>query len=534
MSVLRSIPLITVAFIAAVPVASLVPRNGWALEEIVVTTRRRQESLQDIPLSVKAITSEQIERLGIDNMFDLAQLDPSVVMDNQFSPADTRIAIRGLSNTRGRSNVAFLVDGIDVSTENVIAPGSGLLANMRLLGDVERIEVVKGPQSALYGRSAFAGAISYTTKDPTDEFEAKISTDIAEYNQRQVNFAFSGPATDELGYRVDGTLWNSDGYYNNTISGDNVGGGDGKGISGTLLWEPSETLRIKSRLAYSTDKYDPRPQVKIAARDLVLFPSEATDVGLGGAGDSGFWLFQRFSTDDGGGGGPCPGVPLGELCPFSGSRGLGFVNHGRFCPDHMGPGGLNDPTATDSPGYCRAGNIGDITNPETGKDYEVTHSENAFTGEDNKGFSQEVTRLSVNADWDQPYGTFSFNGGYTYADESDVHDQDYEAFERPDKLLANWQADTDMRTRQLSLEFRFASNFDGPVNFSAGFLAWEEWRDYDESNFIIACMPVARDRSAPDQNGVVDAQLDPREGPLVMVPNVCDGGVAGFPYPGET
>jgi outer membrane receptor protein involved in Fe transport len=542
MSVLRRIPIMAAALVAAVPVAVLLPSDGWALEEIVVTTRRREESLQDIPLSVKAITAEQIERLGIDNLFDIAQLDPSVSMDNQFSPADTRVAIRGLSNTRGRSNVAFLVDGIDVSTENVIAPGSGLLANMRLLGDVERIEIVKGPQSALYGRSAFAGAISYTTKNPTDEFEAKIGMDIAEYNQNQVNLSFSGPINEGLGYRVTGVAWKSNGFYHNSISGDDVGGGSGKGVAGTLVWEPSEEVRVKSRLSYSNDKYDPRPQVKVAARDLRLFPQEAIDAELGGAGGSGFWLFRRVSTIDSSPPGPCPGVPEGQPCnpdyatDFTGARGLSIVNHGRFCPDHPEPfdGGAPNSTRTDSPGYCGTKNIGDLTNPQTGKDYVVTHSENAFTGKDNDGFEQEVARLSVNADWDRPYGTFSLNSGYTFADEFDQHDQDYEAFGRPDRLLANWQAETITETTQLSLELRFASNFDGPVNFTVGYTAWEEWRDYDESNYIIACMPVARDRSAPDQNGVVDVQLDPREGSVVQVPGVCDGGIGGFPYPGET
>ena len=163
MSKVNNIAGIVVAALVTAPTMLVLPTNGWAqsIEEITVTTRRKTESLQDVPLAITVIGAEEIERQGINSLKDIANLDPSVGFDTSYGPADTRVAIRGLSNTRGRSNVAFLIDGIDVTTENVIAAGSGLLANQRLLSDVERIEIVKGPQSALFGRAAFAGAISY-------------------------------------------------------------------------------------------------------------------------------------------------------------------------------------------------------------------------------------------------------------------------------------------------------------------------------------------------------------------------------------
>ena len=119
------------------PVLSLVPQAGWAqMDEIIVSTRRREESLQDVPIAVTAIGAEAIERQNINRLEDIVNLAPSVQFDNGFGPADTRITIRGLSNSRGRSNVAFLIDGIDVTTETLISAGSGLLANRRLLDDV--------------------------------------------------------------------------------------------------------------------------------------------------------------------------------------------------------------------------------------------------------------------------------------------------------------------------------------------------------------------------------------------------------------
>jgi outer membrane receptor protein involved in Fe transport len=194
MSRLKGITGFSAALLLAAPVLMSVPVAGWAqIDEIVVTTRKREESLQDVPLAISALTAEQIQRQGIRDLDDVVKLTPSVQFDNSFGPADTRITVRGLSNTRGRSNVAFLVDGVDVTTENLVTAGSGLLANRRLLNDVERIEIVKGPQSALYGRAAFAGAISYISKEPGTEVEARLSADIAEDDQYVVDFSYGGP-----------------------------------------------------------------------------------------------------------------------------------------------------------------------------------------------------------------------------------------------------------------------------------------------------------------------------------------------------
>ena len=138
-----SVALFVSGMLAAVPI------TGWAqIDEIVVTTRKKQESLQEVPIAVDALNAQQIERLGITKLEDLTKMTPSVQFDQSYGPADNRVTVRGLSNTRGRSNVAFLVDGIDVTTENFVSAGSGLLANQILLTDVERIEIVKGPQSA--------------------------------------------------------------------------------------------------------------------------------------------------------------------------------------------------------------------------------------------------------------------------------------------------------------------------------------------------------------------------------------------------
>jgi len=157
------------------------PFLAWSqVEEIVVTVSKKAESLQDVPMSVTAFSAADIERKGIKDIADVARFSTSIQFDESFAQSDTRIVVRGLSPTRGRQNVALLVDGVDVSSEAITSSGGSLLINTRLV-DIERIEVVLGPQMALYGRSAFNGAIQYITKDAAEEFEADLRLD-AGYN----------------------------------------------------------------------------------------------------------------------------------------------------------------------------------------------------------------------------------------------------------------------------------------------------------------------------------------------------------------
>lgn len=252
------------------------------VEQIVVTTRRREENLQEVPISIGVFDSEQIARQGIRDLADITRLSPSVQFDRSGFENSVRVTIRGLSNTRGRSNVAFLVDGIDVTSETTgTNAGSPLLVNQRLLSDVERIEVVRGPQSALFGRAAFAGAINYVSKAPADELEGNVSVDVAQHDQQEYSGGFSMPLTDTLGMRLSGVSWNNEGYYENVVSGEKFGGGDGYALSGTLAWEPVDTLDLTLRTTYSDDEYKPGAVAGIYDRDVTIdVPQSALDNGV--------------------------------------------------------------------------------------------------------------------------------------------------------------------------------------------------------------------------------------------------------------
>ncbi len=140
--------------------------QAQAITEIVVTARRKEENLKDVPLSITAFDSETIEAAGITSLGDVADQTPGLSFFNAFGENLPVPVIRGIvpQDIFGENATAIFVDGVYVSGRE------GL--NFSQL-DLERIEVLKGPQSALYGRNAFAGAINYVTKAPPDIFEAK-------------------------------------------------------------------------------------------------------------------------------------------------------------------------------------------------------------------------------------------------------------------------------------------------------------------------------------------------------------------------
>jgi len=267
------------AAIVTAPMAFL-PVSGVAAptEEITVTTRRRSENAQEVPVAVASFGADFIEKQGVLSTKDIVKLVPGVQFDQGFSQADTRISIRGINNSRGRASVAMLVDGIDISGENVTIGGGGSLLNIRLF-ELERIEVVKGPQAALYGRNAFAGAINYIPKGPnTENYEFKVDGEVAEYDTYNLRGAVSGPIGDNFAWRLNVASFTTDGYWNNNGTGQptngfgqpidagntqELNGAESTGARLALLWTPNDNLDVKADLAYADDKSDIRAVAKV-------------------------------------------------------------------------------------------------------------------------------------------------------------------------------------------------------------------------------------------------------------------------------
>lgn len=215
-------------------------RPGGALEEVVVTSRRRAESLQDIPFSVQAFSAEQIELANIDTGRDYHMLVPNLVMAGGGGNGQ----IGGNLRIRGVPGVGVYLDGIWQGNAGV------LLASML---EVERIETLRGPQGTLFGRNTNGGAIQYITAQPSNEFEADAAITVG--NQERLDFrgSLNIPLTDTLFSKWTAASYQKDGYLKlvGPYAGhrpEGVGTRDDLLLRGDLLWEPTDTF--SARLTY--------------------------------------------------------------------------------------------------------------------------------------------------------------------------------------------------------------------------------------------------------------------------------------------
>lgn len=265
----------------AVFAATTTTSVGWAqgsavdagLDEVVVTARKVEERLQDVPLSISAFGAQQIDRQGITRLEDVAKLVPGLTFDIGAFPNDTRPAIRGMQNERGRPSVAVLLDGQDIAGENLyIAGGTGSL-NTRLV-DLERIEVVKGPQSVLYGRAAFSGAVNYITKRPSLEaWGGRVELEGGNGNTRGARGSLTGPVvSDKLAVRFNVSSFERDGYYNNPVTGEDLGAERSLGGAVQVLFKPTESLSLLARYQYTDDEFSQLAAAYIGANVDVPIP----------------------------------------------------------------------------------------------------------------------------------------------------------------------------------------------------------------------------------------------------------------------
>jgi outer membrane receptor protein involved in Fe transport len=228
------------------------------MEEVIVTSRRRDESLTDVPIAINAYNNQLIEQRGISNVSSVADLTPGLEFDTGASPADVRPSLRGISLIEGRSNVAIIIDGIDVTgvSLNTIIGGGGSQTAAALM-DLERIEVVKGPQSVYFGRSAFAGAIQFISKDPEFETGAKVTAALGDHGRRELTAHVTGPVVDDvLAAKLSATYNDFDGFYKNPGNGRDLGGSETLGFAGSLLYD-KDALRAKAQFQYIDEDVDP-------------------------------------------------------------------------------------------------------------------------------------------------------------------------------------------------------------------------------------------------------------------------------------
>jgi iron complex outermembrane receptor protein len=231
-----------------------------ALDEVIVTARRRSEAAQDIPVAVSVLTASRIEDAGVFTVGRLQQLAPSFQYFSS-NPRNTTVNIRGLGVPFGLTSDGF-EQGVGVYVDDVYYARAAA-ATFDFL-DVAQVEVLRGPQGTLYGKNTTAGAINVTTQSPTFVFEAKGEASLGDLEFRQVKAAVSGPLTDAVAARLAlsstsrrGTIWN---VRTRTW----INAQDNLGLRGQLLVRPSADLEILLAGDYSTQ--DPECCAQIYVR----------------------------------------------------------------------------------------------------------------------------------------------------------------------------------------------------------------------------------------------------------------------------
>ena len=238
----RNILVASLMATVALPVSHEAFAQSLALEEIVVTARKRDENIFEIPVSVSALSQDQLERAGVDNPEELSnyvaglQFEGSTATGGRVNPA---IRFRGMNQqiiTPSTQVGALFWDG------SYIGAGGGFLP----LGDVERVEVIKGPQTAYFGRNTFSGAVNIIPKLPGDEWEGDISLDFSpsQATEFKIDAGIGGPINDKVGVRI-WAGYEKDGGDFKTQDGTPYAVFKDTSVSGTLIAEPTENLSLK-------------------------------------------------------------------------------------------------------------------------------------------------------------------------------------------------------------------------------------------------------------------------------------------------
>jgi iron complex outermembrane receptor protein len=234
-----------VGWIAASAVAMPALSQGTELDEIVVTARKRDEALLDVPVVVSAYNAQEIASAGILRPQDFIALTPNMTMVQTQNQGTSFIVVRGISQARNSEpSVAVLIDGVLMANPSQF--------NQELF-DIESIEVLKGPQGALYGRNAIGGAVIIRTRAPGDEIEGSLMAGYDSGPGYKARFGIGGPiaGSDTWKFQLSGSYLDTDGYINNPFLGEEADPFKDVSARLKLIWEPSDAIAADLRVSLS-------------------------------------------------------------------------------------------------------------------------------------------------------------------------------------------------------------------------------------------------------------------------------------------
>ncbi|MFT4053752.1 MAG: TonB-dependent receptor [Novosphingobium sp.] len=232
---------------------------------IVTSARKREESVLDTPISIAALTGDELSQRGIATFSDLAQQTPGFNLNGNYSGRNDRsyaqLIIRGFTSSSPQTSTASMfIDGVPVSS------ATGLSS----INNPARVEVLKGPQAAYFGRQTFAGAINVVNREPGDSLAGKASAMLGTRNNYEVYGEIEGPiVSDLLGIRLSAGKWSKDGSYTNSYNGSTLGDQSSQSYTAFVTLTPASNLKIRAFGMYSRDEDGAAANGLITSQDVV-------------------------------------------------------------------------------------------------------------------------------------------------------------------------------------------------------------------------------------------------------------------------
>ncbi|MFT5482064.1 MAG: iron complex outermembrane receptor protein [Halieaceae bacterium] len=222
----------TLACITFAGIPHALAASGLKLEEIVITATKRAESLSDVSLSVAVLDGRKMSEAGIENADDIGRYIPNTLISSNGSTSSVVIRGLGSGNNRGfESSVGLFIDGVYYGRDSYL---------QNAYFDLERVEVIRGPQGTLFGKNTIAGAINITTAGPADEFEGYVKATLGDFDKQQFEGAVSLPISDTVGLRLSAQDSQRDGYVENSGGGVDGSARDTTLARAKLRFEPNE------------------------------------------------------------------------------------------------------------------------------------------------------------------------------------------------------------------------------------------------------------------------------------------------------
>ncbi|MEP4147517.1 MAG: TonB-dependent receptor [Halioglobus sp.] len=235
---------------SAAPLVAVAQEDRIALEEVIVTARKREESLQDVAISVTAL-SDQLQQSTVRNLSNTQEFVPNLLIDLTPGNQGAAISIRGISFQETDKSLdppnGVILDGVYLGTT-----AGALLNNF----DIERIEVLRGPQGTLFGKNTIGGAINVIRTAPTKEWGVNLRVAAGDFGKEEIQGVVNMPLTENGGLKLFGAMLESDGYIENDIIGDDIGGTDFQQIGATIAFDITENFDLSFTYETADDDSD--------------------------------------------------------------------------------------------------------------------------------------------------------------------------------------------------------------------------------------------------------------------------------------